>query len=87
MILTRNPLYLGFIFVAFLLAKAMWVQLDISGEFSNGVVSVHFFWVLFKHFVLFPSKSIGISFARTWVSKLKFENRYELNFMVSINPQ
>ncbi|XP_048331744.2 protein ROOT HAIR DEFECTIVE 3 [Ziziphus jujuba] len=38
MTLLRNPLYLGFIFVAFLLVKAMWVQLDISGEFSNGIL-------------------------------------------------
>lgn len=35
----RNPLYLGVIFVAFLLVKALWVQLDISGEFRNGAVS------------------------------------------------
>lgn len=35
----RNPLYLGFIFVAFLLMKALWVQLDISGEFQHGAVS------------------------------------------------
>lgn len=35
----RNPLYLGVIFVAFLLVKALWVQLDISGEFQNGAVS------------------------------------------------
>lgn len=34
----RNPLYLGVIFVAFLLIKALWVQLDISGEFRNGAV-------------------------------------------------
>ncbi|KAK4410506.1 protein ROOT HAIR defective [Sesamum angolense] len=32
MTLLRNPLYLGVIFVAFLLIKALWVQLDISGE-------------------------------------------------------
>lgn len=35
----RNPLWLGFIFVAYLLMKALWVQLDISGEFRNGAVS------------------------------------------------
>ena len=35
----RNPLYLGIIFVAFLVGKALWVQLDISGEFRNGAVS------------------------------------------------
>ncbi|XP_059303103.1 protein ROOT HAIR DEFECTIVE 3-like [Lycium ferocissimum] len=38
MTLLRNPLYLGFIFVAYLLFKALWVQLDISGEFRNGVL-------------------------------------------------
>ncbi|CAA3017457.1 ROOT HAIR DEFECTIVE 3-like isoform X2 [Olea europaea subsp. europaea] len=35
---SRNPLYLGIIFVAFLLVKALWVQLDISGEFRNGAL-------------------------------------------------
>lgn len=40
----RNPLYLGVIFVAFLLVKALWVQLDISGEFRNGAVSIIFYW-------------------------------------------
>ncbi|XP_059638453.1 protein ROOT HAIR DEFECTIVE 3-like [Cornus florida] len=38
MTLLRNPLYLGVIFVAFLLIKALWVQLDISGEFRNGAL-------------------------------------------------
>ncbi|CAI9766130.1 unnamed protein product [Fraxinus pennsylvanica] len=36
--LLRNPLYLGVIFVAFLLFKALWVQLDIAGEFRNGAL-------------------------------------------------
>ncbi|EOY27138.1 Root hair defective 3 GTP-binding protein (RHD3) isoform 3 [Theobroma cacao] len=40
MTLLRNPLYLGVIFVGFLIMKALWVQLDISGEFRNGAVSV-----------------------------------------------
>lgn len=35
----RNPLYLGVIFVGFLIIKALWVQLDIPGVFSNGAVS------------------------------------------------
>ncbi|CAM8957342.1 unnamed protein product [Rhodiola kirilowii] len=38
MTLLRNPLWLGVIFVAYLLIKAMWVQLDISGEFRNGAL-------------------------------------------------
>ncbi|KAL7162621.1 hypothetical protein ACSBR2_042997 [Camellia fascicularis] len=38
MTLLRNPLYLGLIFVGFLLVKALWVQLDISGEFRNGAL-------------------------------------------------
>ncbi|XP_059641371.1 protein ROOT HAIR DEFECTIVE 3-like [Cornus florida] len=38
MTLLRNPLYLGVIFVGFLLLKALWVQLDISGEFRNGAI-------------------------------------------------
>nr|GEV60259.1 protein root hair defective 3-like [Tanacetum cinerariifolium] len=37
MTLLRNPLYLLFIFVGFLLLKALWVQLDIASEFQNGV--------------------------------------------------
>ena len=36
MALLRNPLYIAVIFVAYLVAKAVWVQLDITGEFSNG---------------------------------------------------
>ncbi|KAL0664943.1 hypothetical protein Bca4012_101781 [Brassica carinata] len=39
MTLLRNPLYLGLLFVVFLLLKALWTQLDIPGEFRNGVVS------------------------------------------------
>ncbi|KAL1217627.1 ROOT HAIR DEFECTIVE 3-like protein 1 [Cardamine amara subsp. amara] len=38
MTLLRNPLYLGVIFVAFLLLKALWTQLDIPGEFRNGAL-------------------------------------------------
>uniref|UniRef100_A0A7N2LNH1 Sey1/RHD3-like three-helix bundle domain-containing protein n=1 Tax=Quercus lobata TaxID=97700 RepID=A0A7N2LNH1_QUELO len=38
MTLLRNPLYLCVIFVGFLLFKALWVQLDISGEFRNGAL-------------------------------------------------
>ncbi|KAH9664989.1 protein ROOT HAIR DEFECTIVE 3 [Citrus sinensis] len=38
MTLLRNPLYLGFIFIGYLLIKALWVQLDISGEFRNGAL-------------------------------------------------
>ncbi|KAF5931933.1 hypothetical protein HYC85_028104 [Camellia sinensis] len=37
-IFSMNPLYLGLIFVGFLLVKALWVQLDISGEFRNGAL-------------------------------------------------
>ncbi|XP_058106113.1 protein ROOT HAIR DEFECTIVE 3 homolog 2-like isoform X2 [Magnolia sinica] len=36
MLLLRNPLYLLVFFVIFLLSKALWVQLDIPGEFRNG---------------------------------------------------
>ncbi|TYH53414.1 hypothetical protein ES332_D09G099800v1 [Gossypium tomentosum] len=36
--LLRNPLYVGIIFVGYLMLKALWVQLDISGEFSHGVL-------------------------------------------------
>ncbi|KAI3989302.1 hypothetical protein MKX01_004851 [Papaver californicum] len=38
MTLLRNPLWLLVIFVGFLLVKALWVQLDISGEFRNGAL-------------------------------------------------
>ncbi|KVI12326.1 Root hair defective 3 GTP-binding [Cynara cardunculus var. scolymus] len=38
MTLLRNPLYLLFIFVGFLLLKALWVQLDIASAFENGVL-------------------------------------------------
>eukprot|EP00249_Psilotum_nudum_P021401 c28095_g1_i1 orf=376-2871(-) len=36
MTLLRNPLYLGLLFVLWLLGRAVWVQLDISREFQNG---------------------------------------------------
>ncbi|XP_008808503.1 protein ROOT HAIR DEFECTIVE 3-like [Phoenix dactylifera] len=38
MTLLRNPLYLAVIFIAFLVGKAIWVQLDISHEFQNGAL-------------------------------------------------
>ncbi|XP_061371102.1 protein ROOT HAIR DEFECTIVE 3 homolog 1-like [Gastrolobium bilobum] len=38
MTLLRNPLYLGVIFVGFLLIKALWAQLDIKGEFRHGAL-------------------------------------------------
>ncbi|PWA80943.1 protein ROOT HAIR DEFECTIVE 3 [Artemisia annua] len=38
MTLLRNPLWLLIIFVSYLLLKALWVQLDISGEFRNGAL-------------------------------------------------
>ncbi|KAF3455738.1 hypothetical protein FNV43_RR00380 [Rhamnella rubrinervis] len=37
---SKNPLYLGLIFVVFLLGQAILVQLDISGEFRNGAVLI-----------------------------------------------
>ncbi|KAL9247293.1 hypothetical protein vseg_020738 [Gypsophila vaccaria] len=38
MTLLRNPLYLGVLFVGFLISKALWVQMDVANEFSNGVL-------------------------------------------------
>ncbi|KAJ9568470.1 hypothetical protein OSB04_004436 [Centaurea solstitialis] len=38
MTLLRNPLWLLLIFVSYLLLKALWVQLDIAGEFRNGAL-------------------------------------------------
>ncbi|XP_047173384.1 protein ROOT HAIR DEFECTIVE 3 homolog 2 [Vigna umbellata] len=38
MMLLKNPLYLLFIFVAYLLGKAVWVQMDIAGEFRHGTL-------------------------------------------------
>ncbi|CAJ1962890.1 unnamed protein product [Sphenostylis stenocarpa] len=38
MLLLKNPLYLLFIFVAYLLGKAIWVQMDIAGEFRHGTL-------------------------------------------------
>ncbi|GAA0148260.1 hypothetical protein LIER_36683 [Lithospermum erythrorhizon] len=38
MTLWRNPLYVGVIFVGFLLTKALWVQLDISNQFFHGAM-------------------------------------------------
>ncbi|XP_010481636.1 PREDICTED: protein ROOT HAIR DEFECTIVE 3 homolog 2-like [Camelina sativa] len=39
MMLLKNPLYLLGFFVAFLLSKALWVQLDIPGEFQHGALA------------------------------------------------
>jgi hypothetical protein len=38
MTLLRNPLYVFFIFVVFLLVKAMWVQLNVANEFRHGAL-------------------------------------------------
>ncbi|KAJ4901604.1 Protein ROOT HAIR DEFECTIVE 3-like protein 2 [Raphanus sativus] len=39
MMLLRNPLYLLGLFVAFLLSKALWVQLDVPREFQHGALA------------------------------------------------
>ncbi|KAK7303534.1 hypothetical protein RJT34_14441 [Clitoria ternatea] len=39
MILLKNPLYLLIIFVAYLIGKALWVQMDIAGEFRHGTLA------------------------------------------------
>ncbi|RWR88942.1 protein ROOT HAIR DEFECTIVE 3 2 isoform X4 [Cinnamomum micranthum f. kanehirae] len=39
MLLLRNPLYLLVIFIIFLLLKALWVELDFTGEFQNGALT------------------------------------------------
>ncbi|KAG9451923.1 hypothetical protein H6P81_004827 [Aristolochia fimbriata] len=36
MLILRNPLYLMAMFIIYLTSKAVWVQLDIQGEFRNG---------------------------------------------------
>ncbi|XP_075105488.1 protein ROOT HAIR DEFECTIVE 3 homolog 2 isoform X2 [Nicotiana tabacum] len=38
MLLLRNPLYLLVLFVVYLLGKALWVQMNIPGEFRNGIL-------------------------------------------------
>ncbi|KAH1055813.1 hypothetical protein J1N35_033878 [Gossypium stocksii] len=39
MLLLRNPLYLMGLFVVYLLSKAMWVQMDIPGQFQHGTLA------------------------------------------------
>lgn len=39
MMLLKNPLYLLGLFVAFLLSKALWVQLDVPREFQHGALA------------------------------------------------
>ncbi|XP_047308370.1 protein ROOT HAIR DEFECTIVE 3 homolog 2 [Impatiens glandulifera] len=39
MILLRNPLYLMALFVAYLLSKALWVEMDIAGDFRHGALA------------------------------------------------
>lgn len=41
LMMNRNPLYLLVLFVIFLLSRALWIQLDISGEFRNGTVRTY----------------------------------------------
>ncbi|KAH9611043.1 hypothetical protein KSS87_006919 [Heliosperma pusillum] len=38
MTLLRNPLYLGVLFVGFLVSKALWVQMDVANEFNHGIL-------------------------------------------------
>ncbi|CAN0878019.1 Protein ROOT HAIR DEFECTIVE 3 homolog 1 [Linum grandiflorum] len=38
MTVLRNPFYLAVIFVGFLLAKALWVQMDVANEFQHGAL-------------------------------------------------
>ncbi|XP_054777349.1 protein ROOT HAIR DEFECTIVE 3 homolog 2 isoform X2 [Prosopis cineraria] len=38
MLLLKNPFYLMVIFVAYFLGKALWVQMDIAGEFRHGAL-------------------------------------------------
>ncbi|KAL5773446.1 hypothetical protein ACOSP7_013035 [Xanthoceras sorbifolium] len=39
MLLLKNPLYLMVLFIAYLLSKALWVQMNISGEFRHGTLA------------------------------------------------
>ncbi|KAL3344192.1 hypothetical protein AABB24_023563 [Solanum stoloniferum] len=39
MLLLRNPLYLFILFVVYLFGKALWIQMDIPGEFWNGILA------------------------------------------------
>ncbi|XP_049382696.1 protein ROOT HAIR DEFECTIVE 3 homolog 2-like [Solanum stenotomum] len=70
MLLLRNPLYLFILFVVYLFGKALWIQMDIPGEFRNGTVStiiVPYYHLWFHRFLehkmgclnqLFPYLSI-----------------------------
>ncbi|KAI5602820.1 hypothetical protein BDE02_01G179600 [Populus trichocarpa] len=50
MTLLRNPLYVGGVFAVFLLIKALWVQLDISGEFRNASRASFFIYEVPSHY-------------------------------------
>ncbi|XP_043702768.1 protein ROOT HAIR DEFECTIVE 3 homolog 2-like [Telopea speciosissima] len=39
MVLLKNPLYLLALFIIYLLSKALWVQLDVTGAFRNGTLA------------------------------------------------
>lgn len=39
MLLLKNPLYLMILFIVYLLSKALWVQMDIPGQFQNGTLA------------------------------------------------
>ncbi|KAK9726960.1 hypothetical protein RND81_05G248600 [Saponaria officinalis] len=36
--LLRNPFYIALLFVGYLVSKALWVQMDVSNEFSHGIL-------------------------------------------------
>jgi hypothetical protein len=50
-LLHRNPIYLFLLFVGYLVAKALAVQLDIGREFQNGMV--RFEYLLLRRMYIF----------------------------------
>lgn len=42
-------MYLLVLFVVFLLSKALWVNMELAGEFRNGTVSINSVIILYKN--------------------------------------
>ncbi|KAE8655467.1 Protein ROOT HAIR DEFECTIVE 3-like protein 2 [Hibiscus syriacus] len=61
MTVLRNPFYLAVIFVSYLVVKALWVQLDVSGQFRYGVPVAEKDLLQLKHSCRIKD-SIGLNF-------------------------
>lgn len=81
--LYRNPLYVALMFVGYLVAKALWAQLEISREFQNGFVSELFIHVLLRQINLWRTMDIWLNILLIWF--FEFTNWYCVRCHTSIS--